>query len=155
MAEHQNGDSLILGMFFLTFGCADRQFADNLSRRFIRLQATKQVKLFNMKEFVTVALPANDEAFIVWSRRPRMFILLARYKHCLIPPRSYPSKPAATIILLNGPSKSPAGTPILFVRKKDGSLWLFVWGLNNLTIKNRYPLPWIEALPSWSKWWFR
>ena len=48
--------------------------------------------------------------------------------------------------LANGfirPSKSPAGAPILFIRKKDGSLQLCVdyRGLNNLTIKNRYPLP--------------
>ena len=48
--------------------------------------------------------------------------------------------------LANGfirPSKSPAGAPILFVGKPDGSLRLCVdyWGLNNLTIKNRYPLP--------------
>ena len=41
------------------------------------------------------------------------------------------------------PSKSPAGALILFVRKKNGSLRLCVdyRGLNNLTIKNRYPLP--------------
>ena len=41
------------------------------------------------------------------------------------------------------PSKSPAGALILFIRKKDGSFWLCVnyRGLNNLTIKNRYPLP--------------
>ena len=50
------------------------------------------------------------------------------------------------INLANGfirPSKSPAGAPILFDRKLDGSLRLCVdyWGLNNLTIKNRYPLP--------------
>ena len=40
------------------------------------------------------------------------------------------------------PSKSPAGAPILFDRKSDGSLRLCVdyRGLNNLTIKNRYPL---------------
>ena len=48
--------------------------------------------------------------------------------------------------LANGfiwPSKSPAGTPIIFVRKPDGSLRLCVdyWGLNNLIIRNRYPLP--------------
>lgn len=47
--------------------------------------------------------------------------------------------------LANGfirPSKSPAGAPILFVRKPDGSLRLCVdyRGLNNLTIKIRYPL---------------
>ena len=41
------------------------------------------------------------------------------------------------------PSKSPAGAPILFDKKPDGSLrlWVDYWGLNNLTIKNRYPLP--------------
>ena len=41
------------------------------------------------------------------------------------------------------PSKSPAGTPIFFDKKSDGSLHLCVefWGLNNLIIKNRYPLP--------------
>ncbi|SCZ91572.1 BZ3500_MvSof-1268-A1-R1_Chr1-2g01497 [Microbotryum saponariae] len=47
------------------------------------------------------------------------------------------------------PSTSPAGAPILFVRKKDGSLRLCVdyRGLNAVTLKNRYPLPLIpEAL---------
>ena len=41
------------------------------------------------------------------------------------------------------PSKSPAGAPILFDRESDGSLRLCVGyrGLNNLMIKNRYPLP--------------
>ena len=48
-----------------------------------------------------------------------------------------------------------AGTPILFIHKINGSLWVYVWGLNNPTIKNRYPLPWIKALPSWSKCQFR
>ena len=48
--------------------------------------------------------------------------------------------------LANGfiqPSKFPAGAPILFNRKPDGSLRLCVdyRGLNNLTIKNRYLLP--------------
>ncbi|SGY29992.1 BQ5605_C002g01105 [Microbotryum silenes-dioicae] len=46
-------------------------------------------------------------------------------------------------------STSPAGAPVLFVRKKDGSLRLCVdyRGLNKITRKNRYPLPLIpEAL---------
>ena len=48
--------------------------------------------------------------------------------------------------LANGfirPSKSPAGAPILFDQKSDGSLRLCVdyRGLNNLKIRNRYPLP--------------
>ena len=44
------------------------------------------------------------------------------------------------------PFKSPTGGPILFVQKKDGSLRLCVdyRGLNNLTIKNCYPLPLIS-----------
>ena len=46
------------------------------------------------------------------------------------------------------PFKSPASTLILFVRKKDGSLYLCVdyQGLNNLTIKNCYPLALIDEL---------
>ena len=46
-------------------------------------------------------------------------------------------------------STSPAGAPILFVKKKDGSLRLCVdyRGLNRVTVKNRYLLPLIsEAL---------
>ena len=40
-------------------------------------------------------------------------------------------------------SKSPAGAPILFVKKKDGTLRLCVdyRGLNSITVKNRHPLP--------------
>ena len=54
------------------------------------------------------------------------------------------------------PSKSPAGAPIFFDRKPNGSLRLCVnyRGLNNLTIKNQYPLPLISKLLnrlSWAK----
>ena len=41
------------------------------------------------------------------------------------------------------PSDSPYGAPMLFVPKKDGSLWFCInyhW-LNKHTIQNRYPLP--------------
>ena len=45
-------------------------------------------------------------------------------------------------------SKSPAGAPILFVKKKDGSLRMCVdyRGLNKITIKNRYLLSLISGL---------
>jgi hypothetical protein len=45
-------------------------------------------------------------------------------------------------------SQSPYGAPIVFAKKKDGSLRLCVnyRGLNKLTIKNRYPLPLIGEL---------
>lgn len=46
------------------------------------------------------------------------------------------------------PSKSPAGAPILFVPKKDGTLRLCVdyRGLNKMTVKNRYALPLISEI---------
>ncbi|KAJ1579475.1 hypothetical protein NDA11_007601 [Ustilago hordei] len=46
------------------------------------------------------------------------------------------------------PSDSLAASPILFVKKKDGSLRLCVdyRGLNQITIRNRYPLPLIDEL---------
>ena len=46
------------------------------------------------------------------------------------------------------PSFSPWGAPVLFVRKKDGTLRLCVdyRQLNKVTIKNRYPLPRIDDL---------
>jgi hypothetical protein len=45
-------------------------------------------------------------------------------------------------------SSAPCGAPILFVKKKDGSLRLCVdyRGLNKITIKNKYPLPLITEL---------
>ncbi|GJT83745.1 putative reverse transcriptase domain-containing protein [Tanacetum coccineum] len=44
------------------------------------------------------------------------------------------------------PSSSPWGTPVLFVKKKDGSFQMCIdyRELNKLTVKNRYPLPRID-----------
>ncbi|KAD5317689.1 hypothetical protein E3N88_17635 [Mikania micrantha] len=46
------------------------------------------------------------------------------------------------------PSISPWGAPILFVKKKDGSLRMCIdyRELNKVTVKNRYPLPRIDDL---------
>ena len=46
------------------------------------------------------------------------------------------------------PSTSPWGAPVLFVKKKDGSFRLCIdyRGLNQVTVKNRYPLPRIDEL---------
>ena len=46
------------------------------------------------------------------------------------------------------PSVSPWGAPVLFVRKKDGSLRLCIdyRKLNQVTVKNKYPLPRIDDL---------
>ena len=45
-------------------------------------------------------------------------------------------------------SNSPAGAPVLFIKKKDGSLRLCVdyRGLNKITRKNRYPIPLVGNL---------
>ncbi|XP_048140267.1 uncharacterized protein LOC125316296 [Rhodamnia argentea] len=46
------------------------------------------------------------------------------------------------------PSASPWGAPVLFVRKKDGSMRLCIdyKQLNQVTVKNKYPLPRIDDL---------
>ena len=46
------------------------------------------------------------------------------------------------------PSISPWGAPILFVKKKDGLIRMCIdyRKLNQVTIKNKYPLPMIDEL---------
>jgi len=46
------------------------------------------------------------------------------------------------------PSLSPYGAPILFVKKKDGTMRMCVdyRALNNITVKNSYPLPRVDEL---------
>ena len=46
------------------------------------------------------------------------------------------------------PNVSPWGAPALFAKKKDGSLWMCIdyRRLNQVTVKNRYPLPRIDDL---------
>jgi hypothetical protein len=46
------------------------------------------------------------------------------------------------------PSSPPWGAPMLFIEKKDGTQQMCVdyRSLNKVTIKNKYPLPWIKDL---------
>jgi hypothetical protein len=46
------------------------------------------------------------------------------------------------------PSKFPMASPVFFIKKKDGSLRLVqdYWMLNEMTVKNKYPLPLISEL---------
>ena len=43
---------------------------------------------------------------------------------------------------------SPAGSPVLFIPKDNGTLRLYInyKGFNRITIKNKYPLPFIKDL---------
>ena len=52
------------------------------------------------------------------------------------------------------PSISPWGAPDLFVKKKNGSLRMFIdyHQLNKATIKNKYPLPQIDDLIDQLQW---
>ena len=45
-------------------------------------------------------------------------------------------------------SVSPWGVPVLFIKKKDGSLWPCIdyRMLNQIIVKNKYPLPRIDDL---------
>jgi hypothetical protein len=45
-------------------------------------------------------------------------------------------------------SVSPCGAPVLFMKKKDGSMRMCIdyCELNRVTIKNKYPLPRIDDL---------
>jgi hypothetical protein len=45
-------------------------------------------------------------------------------------------------------SKSPYGAPVLFVKKKEGTLRMCIdyRALNKITIKNKYPLPRVDEL---------
>src|SRR5207302_10304851 len=54
-------------------------------------------------------------------------------------------------LLKNGsiePSVSPFGAPVIFIKKKDGTLHMCIdyHALNNITIKNRFPIPLIDDL---------
>ena len=46
------------------------------------------------------------------------------------------------------PSVSPWGAPVLFVKKKDGTLRMCInyWQINKVTVKNKYLFPRIEDL---------
>ncbi|MDV3140055.1 MAG: hypothetical protein Q8765_02550 [Sweet potato little leaf phytoplasma] len=46
------------------------------------------------------------------------------------------------------PSVSPWGAQVFFVKKEDGSMWMCIdyKQLNKVTIKNKYPLLWIDDL---------
>ena len=76
---------------------------------------------------------------------------IARAPYRLAPPKMQELSSQLQELLEKGfirPSSFPWGAPILFVKKKDGSLRMCIdyRELNKVTIKNRYPLPRIDDL---------
>ena len=100
----------------------------------------------------------NDIAGLPPDREVELTIdLIPRTKPISIPPyRMAPAelqelKAQLEELLSKGfirPSISPWGAPVLFVKKKDGSLRLCIdyRQLNRVTIRNQYPLPRIDEL---------
>ena len=77
--------------------------------------------------------------------------LIAKAPYRLAPPEMQELSTQLQELLDKGfirSSSSPWGTPMLFVRKKDGShrMCIDYRELNKVTVKNRYPLPKIDDL---------
>jgi hypothetical protein len=93
--------------------------------------------------------PDRDVEFVI-ELMPRMAPISKRpYR---IPPNELKElKEQLKVLLDKGfirPSSSPWGCPTLFVKKKDDSLWMCVdyRPLNEVTVKNKYPLPRTDIL---------
>ena len=76
---------------------------------------------------------------------------ISKAPYCLAPIELKELKIQLEDLLKKGlirPSHSSWGAPVLFVKKKDGSLRMCIdyRGLNKATIKNKYPLPHIHDL---------
>ncbi|KAL0556467.1 hypothetical protein IC582_004981 [Cucumis melo] len=78
-------------------------------------------------------------------------VLISRAPYRMVPAELKELKVQLQELLDNGfirPSVSPWGAPVLFVKKKDGSMRLCIdyRELNKVTVKNRHPLPRIDHL---------
>ena len=133
---------VVLGIPFLTLSIAfaDEELVWKTYTAAEALSTTKWVELFSAKEFAAAALGADDEAFVARSRRPRMFILLAK-QNCLTQRQSprydytnvFPLDFAAVlpehtgindhpIDLVDDLPSHPLAFRTLSIRKMDGSL---------------------------------
>ena len=93
--------------------------------------------------------PSRDEPFTIELEPGTAPISKASYR--MAPTEMAESKKQLEELIEKGfirPSSSPWGAPVLFVKKKDGSFRLCIYyrGQNQVTIKNKYPLPWIDEL---------
>ena len=76
---------------------------------------------------------------------------ISKASYCLSPTELRELKQKLQELIESGfirPSTSPWGAPVLFVKKKDGSLRMCIDYrlLNSVTVKNKYPLSRIDDL---------
>ncbi|GJY77240.1 hypothetical protein Tco_0482356 [Tanacetum coccineum] len=84
-------------------------------------------------------------------RHPEFVLFMAQYRMAPVELKECEWSSYNRIVWRIGfirPSVSPWGAPVLFVKKKDGSMRLCIdyRELNRITIRNRYPLPRIDDL---------
>ena len=77
--------------------------------------------------------------------------LPAMMPYCMAPPELEDLRKQLKELLDSGhvrPSKAPFGAPVLFQKKKEGTLRLCIdyWTLNKVTVKKKYPIPFIDDL---------
>ncbi|KAL8119802.1 hypothetical protein AgCh_017061 [Apium graveolens] len=104
---------------------------------------------------VKLNIPGKKEVIFRGKRQTQKFLTMAQAKRMLRKGNeaylAYMVDTQKEELLDKGmirPIVSPWGAPVLFVKKKDGSMRLCIdyRELNKLTIKNRYPLPRIDDL---------
>jgi hypothetical protein len=93
--------------------------------------------------------PERDVEFVI-ELKPGM-APISRRSYCMPPNELAELKTQLQDLLEKGfirPSSLPWGCPAIFVKKKDQTLRMCVdyRPLNVVTIKNKYPLPWIDLL---------
>nr|GEZ43223.1 hypothetical protein [Tanacetum cinerariifolium] len=149
----QQNPNVVAGTFLLNdhYACilfdfgAEKSFVSSAFTPFIDIAPTSlntsyEVELADGNVIVRIPLP-NGEILEVQGERPKKD---PRSLACI----KADEKKLDDIRGFIRPNHSPWGSPVLFVKKKDGAMRMCIdyRELNKLTVKNRYPLPRIDDL---------
>ncbi|GJU00935.1 putative reverse transcriptase domain-containing protein [Tanacetum coccineum] len=140
-AETAKDSSVVTGTFSLNDHFATVLFDSGVDFSFI---STKFALILNMKP--SIANPVEFRIELIPGATP-----VAKSPYRLAPSEMQELSEQLKELQDKGfihPSHSPWGAPVLFVKKKDGSMRMCIdyHELNKLTVKNRYPLPRIDDL---------